>query len=418
MAFTEKPPMLQGSEKEQLRAIRDYLFRMANSLETAASAPVVVSSSALTQAQNGVMVPGGKSSKPVDVHDLQKNAQELKALIIKHAKDLQNQIDNIDPINFFVKYADDFDGDYPPIMFNAPKDTTAYLGVSYSYESTAPTSTADYRWSKLAGKDGTKGEPGPVGKAGLVTYLHIKYSDDGESFTTNPLSGAADGETIGAYIGMYNDYFEQDSMLFGDYEWHKFGDDTELKSLVENNSLLISHMEREIEDFKGEYLAVSEFGAWEKTLTTTIEKSAKGVLEQYGLQETTIGTMNQNIDSYFTEINGEIRRGFLPDPDNPGNYIFGIAISSKLKFSNTTQNKDGYTYYELLGDQTFGLYTSQGWQFWVDGQKRGYFDSTDQKLHVRDIVADYSLRIGDDWQLKSYPDSHELEIVYVGGGGS
>ena len=38
MAFTEKPPILRGTEQEQLNALRDYLFRMAQSLgESAAS---------------------------------------------------------------------------------------------------------------------------------------------------------------------------------------------------------------------------------------------------------------------------------------------------------------------------------------------------------------------------------------------
>lgn len=31
MAFTEKPPMLAGTEQEQIIALRDYLFRMATS---------------------------------------------------------------------------------------------------------------------------------------------------------------------------------------------------------------------------------------------------------------------------------------------------------------------------------------------------------------------------------------------------
>ena len=31
MAFTEKPPMLTGTEQEQIIALRDYLFRMASS---------------------------------------------------------------------------------------------------------------------------------------------------------------------------------------------------------------------------------------------------------------------------------------------------------------------------------------------------------------------------------------------------
>lgn len=55
-----------------------------------------------------------------------------------------------------------------------------------------------------------KGEPGQS------TYLHIKYSDDGYSFTSN------NGETIGKYIGIRVDYVEQDSSIFSDYTWSRF----------------------------------------------------------------------------------------------------------------------------------------------------------------------------------------------------
>lgn len=59
-----------------------------------------------------------------------------------------------------------------------------------------------------------------AGAQGQTSYLHIKYSDDGNSFTAN------NGETLGAYIGTYVDFDEDDSLEFGDYMWRKYiGDD-------------------------------------------------------------------------------------------------------------------------------------------------------------------------------------------------
>lgn len=55
-----------------------------------------------------------------------------------------------------------------------------------------------------------KGEPGES------TYLHIKYSDDGISFTKG------NGETIGKYIGIRVDYTKQPSDVFSDYTWSRF----------------------------------------------------------------------------------------------------------------------------------------------------------------------------------------------------
>ena len=53
------------------------------------------------------------------------------------------------------------------------------------------------------------------GSDGISSYIHIKYSNDGFSFTEN------NGETIGDYIGIYVDSTEADSTNFSDYRWKK-----------------------------------------------------------------------------------------------------------------------------------------------------------------------------------------------------
>lgn len=266
MAFTEKPPILQGSPEEQIRALRDYLFRMAGSLETVITAPVVGTGTTVmrTRADGTVVTETGSAA---DTDAIRRSAAELRALIIKSANDLQ------------------------------------------------------------------------------------------------------------------------------------------------------AEMETKEEVYNGRFLAQNDFQTWEVDLDSRIQTNAQGVVESYGFQESITSTQDQMQD-YFTRIDGEIRRGYLEDPDDPGQYVFGIAISSNLQFSGTSQEQDGYTYYELAGNQTFGLYTASGWQFWVNGRKQGYFNSEDNKLHVRNIVADYSLQIGDDWQIRAFPESQELEFVYVGSGGS
>ena len=60
---------------------------------------------------------------------------------------------------------------------------------------------------------GDKGDPGTDGKS---SYLHIKYSNDGATFTSN------NGETVGNYIGTYVDYTEADSSVFSDYTWKRY----------------------------------------------------------------------------------------------------------------------------------------------------------------------------------------------------
>lgn len=267
MAFAEKPPILQGTPENQIRALRDYLFRMANSLEPVITGQAVTTGTTVTRRRaDGTVVTETGTAAKADTDAIRNSAAELRALIIKHANELQAEMDTKE------------------------------------------------------------------------------------------------------------------------------------------------------EEYNGRFLAQSEFGEWEQTLDLRIQTNAAGVLEQYGLEETTVSDIQGQMQDYFTQINGEIRRGYVADPDDSNKLVFGIAISSNLQFTGTVQPEGDYTYYQIADRQTFGLYTSEGWQFWVDGHKRGYYNSTDQKLHVKDIVADDSLQIGADWQIKSFPSSHELEFVYVGGG--
>lgn len=64
-----------------------------------------------------------------------------------------------------------------------------------------------------SGKDGTNGTNGKDGNDGKNSYLHIKYSNDGTTFTSN------DGNDVGRYIGSYTDYNETASTNFDDYSW-------------------------------------------------------------------------------------------------------------------------------------------------------------------------------------------------------
>lgn len=88
-----------------------------------------------------------------------------------------------------------------------------YVGIATTQSSIAPTSNTAYRWSLIKGTDGINGEPGANGQ---TSYLHIKYSDDGGStFTSN------NGETVGAWIGMYVDFTYADSSSVSAYTWNK-----------------------------------------------------------------------------------------------------------------------------------------------------------------------------------------------------
>ena len=113
---------------------------------------------------------------------------------------------------FHVKYSANSNG-------NPMSDTpNTYIGTAVTTSSTAPTGYASYKWVQLRGSQGPKGDQGikgPTGADGKTTYLHIKYSDNGTTFTAN------NGETPGAYIGQYTDFTAADSTTFSAYTWTK-----------------------------------------------------------------------------------------------------------------------------------------------------------------------------------------------------
>ena len=656
MAFTEKPPILTGDQKTDMGNIRDYLFRMAQSLNDVVVADTTtetgISISYRPDGQQVLKPGGGGDASSADIEKVRKNAQELKSLIIKSARDLQEQIDNIENSTFYIKYADDFAGDYPATMYNTPTADTYYMGVCSSTATTAPTDPAVYSWSRIKGDGGTglnsatvflyrrannppnrprvdltytfasgrldlgpasvsghklvdadvsvtghkvtlnsgevedhiasvtgrtqeipdsdgrpcwvitataiattatdviastewsevkklvedgerghdglngqdgangqdgrdgqdgapgqngtdgynniivmlykrsataptidfqtdvtytfstktlsnipsgwtrtppatgtdplyvtaatamsrtdtdtisynewstptmvaengeQGTPGTPGADGRTPYLHIKYSNDGgETFTDNY------GEDLGTWIGMYTDYTEQDSRDPSDYAWKRFADDTELQAMIESgDAAVMRYVDSKTEVYNELYVAQSDFGTFQENVTNMIETTARGVVESYDYGSS-IESVQDSIgllQSYYTSINGEIRRGIVEDPDNPGEYVTGIAIAQALKFSgecgpsDPLNPGDGYTYYYMNSGQTFGLYTSVGWQFWIDGYKKGWYNSQDGMLHVANVLIEQILQIGSSWQVKSSGDGSELEFLYVG----
>ncbi|HAU84323.1 MAG TPA: hypothetical protein DCW90_02065 [Lachnospiraceae bacterium] len=115
---------------------------------------------------------------------------------------------------FFIRYSANETGNPMTLL---PRANTRYIGVATTTTSSPPSSYKSYTWSLMRGTDGT---PGEAGADGQTSYLHIKYSNDGLTFTDN------DGEDIGKWIGTYVDFTEEDSLDFSKYSWSKFiGDD-------------------------------------------------------------------------------------------------------------------------------------------------------------------------------------------------
>lgn len=154
-------------------------------------------------------------------------------------------------------------------------------------------------------------------------------------------------------------------------------------------------------------LATSDFGTYREYIRRNIEDTPLATIERFDAQLETMSGQLQDLE----QIQGEIRRGFIQDPDNPGSRILGIAIAQKLQFTGNTMDDGGTTYYELQGAQTFGFYTSVGWQFWINGEKRGWFDSGDGMLHIRQAAIEQQMTLGGNWLLTA---DNGFGLRYIG----
>jgi len=169
-------------------------------------------------------------------------------------------------------------------------------------------------------------------------------------------------------------------------------------------------------------------GYYQEILKSQVETTAGSVIESYDFGGIVTAIVQDDLDtiqSFMTLIDGEIRRGVIEDPTTHQDVI-GIAISQKMSFYASDDpdpthqpitGDDGQIYYRIQENQTFGFYTSTGWQFWINGQKVGWFDSTssDAALHVASAVVENHLQIGSNWLIDVTAGGEEIGFRYIGG---
>lgn len=184
----------------------------------------------------------------------------------------------------------------------------------------------------------------------------------------------------------------------------------------ERDDLLTETLGEVSREMRQRYLAKSEFGEYQVEIAALIQATARQIVESYAFLEqitatrAELGQMGEKFAAYATQISGQIRRGFLENPESHQT-VLGIAISQNLLFTGRELTDGGWTYFELSPGQTLGLYTSTGWQFWVNGRKVGWFDSADGMLHTVSQVVEEEIRIG-DWAMSA---GNGFGVKYLGG---
>ena len=280
---------------------------------------------------------------------------------------------------FYVRYSKNASGN-PMVV--TPTSETEYMGVATTTSPTAPTSYSAYTWSKTKGAQGIQG---PSGEDGTSSYLHIKWSEDGETFTPAE-DGVPEGKTPARWQGTYVDTNPTDSTVFSDYDWV----DTSIYVQEELNGLQneINQSNANISDIRTDlhnnYSTTEEINA----IQSHNEESINQLKEEYASLATTSNQVQIQVGSILSNGVNKITTatGYTFDEN-------GLNISKTgTEISNTLDNTGMYVRRndeEMLGADTTGV---RGINFW----------------------AKKYLRIGTNSRLEDYKTTR-TGCFYVGG---
>ncbi len=254
---------------------------------------------------------------------------------------------------FYVRYSENATGNP---MTEAPTANSKYMGVASTTSPTAPTSSSGYVWSLIKGADGPNGTPGQPGENGQSSYLHIKYSEDGSTFTpADEEAGYALGEKPSAYIGQYVDFTEADSTNFSDYTWYKFTEDIDgtlnnLQNQISENATTTANNYQDIIGRLDGYATVenvTEVTNRVENLTTSTEQ-AINIIED--IQTNGVTQIHTETGYSFDKDGLNIEKTNAPTGSKLDEA--GLEIKDKTSAAETTQFYSGYVDDEMAEKTT------------------------------------------------------------------
>lgn len=234
---------------------------------------------------------------------------------------------------FYVRYSENSNGNPMTIT---PNEKSKYMGVASTTSSTAPTSYSGYTWSLIKGNDGEtgpQGNPGQAGADGKSSYLHIKYSNDGVTFTGN------NGEDIGRYRGELVDNTSTDSMVFDAYTWFDMAivveeELQEIRQEIVNNTSLIEQTDTKIRlDVAEEYVSTGTFDEFRETTETQFTVQADGIEAKFSEMVLMVETVEGETQTQFRELASYIR-GYQNEQGQPVLELGSVTSDIILRQTN------------------------------------------------------------------------------------
>lgn len=193
------------------------------------------------------------------------------------------------------------------------------------------------------------------------------------------------------------------------------GKEMVVAGVIGGGDALATEIQSVAENAEETYLTQLDFQTYYESLNSTIDARIDLKNESYGYA-LDISEIRQSLGALGTQIsdiNGMILLGAVLDPET-NQPVVGIAIAENVRTDGTITTVDNVDYPTISSGQTFGLYTSKGWQFWVGGRKQGWFDSDDGHLHLKKTTAEESLVIGASTTLWEIVESNGFGIRLMG----
>lgn len=213
-----------------------------------------------------------------------------------------------------------------------------YLGQYVDFTEPDSTDPSKYKWVLIKGEAGTPGEPGADGR---TSYLHIKYSDDGQTFTAN------NGEELGAWIGTLVDFNEADSLNFSDYTWKKFTEDVDeelndiRKIITEQEAYILTEAEGVTIEALKNYVETSTYDEYREDTAGQLKVMSDNIAMNFTSTSEAINRVDGEVERKFTELYKHI--AFNED---------GITIGGSSGITLTIDNDEGIIFKQ--GDRVFG----------------------------------------------------------------
>ena len=327
-----------------------------------------------------------------------------------------------------LKYSDD-----GGTTFTADSGETpgAYIGTYTDFTEADSSSVSDYTWAKIKGEQGVQGNPGKDGRPGEKG----EKGDTGAQGATGPQGEqgpkgdpgekgdtGADGAKGDTGVGIASvdvEYRLSDSglSLTGEYQWSTdapavpekaalwsrnkvtYTDDTVAytdaycisNSIEEVVAPIIggtyAYMDKKVEELKGSYVAVSEFGTYLERISQEIEADPTGLSRYFKFAsdiQADVEQVGTDFSAYKTDVEGYIRQGIVGyDGTVP---ILGIAIGQNLQTARTGVETEQGVFDEIDKSSNMSVWTTEKLSFYIGGQEAAYFSNG--KLTVAQIATD------------------------------